>query len=165
MDHAIRVATVVSSGTMVTLHFSGGTIELRGFAEGATGVPASCQWDARTACHRAPAIAYAEIVRALTHEKIEFTDEARRYPTLEGGARVHREPRPYQSEALAAWQANRGRGLVAEHVNIGRTGQVAGEQFYADQVQLKLNNAELLRFHPVVESLRLRAGRLVLPGA
>ncbi len=56
-----------------------------------------------------------------------------------------------------------GRGIVAEHVNLGRAGQRVAEQFYADQVLLKFNNRSLLRLRPEVESLRLSAGRLVYP--
>jgi superfamily II DNA or RNA helicase len=104
------------------LSFAAGTLELRGLPE--TIPLPGVQWDARTACHRAPAIAYADIVRALTRDKIAYTDEARRYPTLPSGACVHRTPRPYQSEALAAWQAARGRGVVVLPTGAGKS-QVA----------------------------------------
>jgi superfamily II DNA or RNA helicase len=107
----------------VRLSFAGGTLELRGLDEN-DAAPAACQWDPRSACHRAPAIAYAEVVRALTREKTPFTDEARRYPTLETGACVRREPRPYQAEALTAWQAQRSRGLVVLPTGAGKS-QVA----------------------------------------
>jgi superfamily II DNA or RNA helicase len=106
-----------------TLTFTGGTLELRDLPP-EVAAPSSCQWDARTACHRAPAIAYAEIVRALTREKIAFTDQARQYPTLENGACIHRQPRPYQSEALVAWESARGRGLVVLPTGSGKS-QVA----------------------------------------
>jgi superfamily II DNA or RNA helicase len=109
-------------GAAVVLTFVAGTLEVRGLPEGAA-LPGA-QWDPRTACHRAPAIAYADIVRALTRDKIAFSDEARRYATLAGGACVHRAPRPYQAEALAAWQAARGRGLVVLPTGAGKS-QVA----------------------------------------
>jgi superfamily II DNA or RNA helicase len=109
---------------MVTLRFVGGTIELSGLPEAATGLLPACQWDARTACHRAPAIAYAELVRTLLRDKIELDDQARRYETLAQGARVHREPRPYQAEALQAWVAARGRGVVVLPTGAGKS-QVA----------------------------------------
>jgi superfamily II DNA or RNA helicase len=107
----------------VTLRFAGGTLELRGLGDGAVTLP-GCAWDPRTACHRAPAIAYADLVRALVRDKIAYVDEARQYPTLAGGACIHRAPRPYQSEALAAWQAQRGRGLVVLPTGAGKS-QVA----------------------------------------
>ncbi|MBX3202297.1 MAG: DEAD/DEAH box helicase [Labilithrix sp.] len=40
---------------------------------------------------------------------------------LAHGARVHREPRFYQSEALEAWKRNRGRGVVVLPTGAGKT--------------------------------------------
>src|ERR1041384_532380 len=94
----------------LSLTFVAGTLELRGLAADAP-APAGCLWDARAACHRAPAIAYAELIRALIRSKLAHDDQARAYPTLEHGMRVRRAPRPYQTEALAAWQAQRCRGV------------------------------------------------------
>jgi superfamily II DNA or RNA helicase len=48
-------------------------------------------------------------------------DRARRYGELADGARVHREPRPYQAEALAAWRAHQGRGVVVLPTGAGKT--------------------------------------------
>jgi superfamily II DNA or RNA helicase len=100
------------------LRFVAGTIEIRGID--AALLPASCQWDVRTECHRAPACAYAEIVRAL-HNKVNYEDRARNYVELSHGVRVHREPRPYQSEAIAAWRAARGRAVVVLPTGAGKT--------------------------------------------
>ena len=52
---------------MSTLRFVSGTLEIRGVD--AALLPPSCIFDPRTDCHRAPAVAYAEIVRAL-HGKV-----------------------------------------------------------------------------------------------
>jgi hypothetical protein len=49
---------------MVSLAFVAGTLELRGFAEGDS-VPEACRWDARSHCYRAPALSYAEVMRAV----------------------------------------------------------------------------------------------------
>jgi superfamily II DNA or RNA helicase len=107
-----------------TLTFAAGTLEVRGVpAEAGVTLP-GCQWDARTACYRAPAMAYANLVRALIQQKVAYTDEARRYGELAEGARVHREPRPYQAEAITAWQAARGRGVVVLPTGAGKS-QVA----------------------------------------
>jgi superfamily II DNA or RNA helicase len=108
---------------MVTLTFVAGTIEVRGLVDG-SGLPPGCAWDPRSASFRAPALAYADVVRALHRDKVPHTDEARRYPVLAAGARVRREPRPYQTEALAAWRAARGRGVVVLPTGAGKT-QVA----------------------------------------
>ncbi|MCA9559410.1 MAG: hypothetical protein KC583_12695, partial [Myxococcales bacterium] len=43
---------------MAVLRFHAGTLEVRDVAEPAV-LPEACRWDARSACHRAPASAYA----------------------------------------------------------------------------------------------------------
>jgi superfamily II DNA or RNA helicase len=108
----------------VTLAFVGGTLEVRGLPEATDDLAPQCSWDRRTACHRAPAIAYADVVRALVRGGVTYNDVARRYPALEEGARVHRQPRPYQAEALAAWKQRRGRGVVVLPTGAGKS-QVA----------------------------------------
>jgi len=119
-------APTVSAGpsptVAATLAFAAGTVEVRGL-DAAIPLP-GCRWDARTACHRAPAIAYADIVRTLVRDKIAYQDRARAYPTLAEGALVRRPPRVYQSEALEAWTAARGRGVVVLPTGAGKT-QVA----------------------------------------
>ncbi|MCE9575186.1 MAG: DEAD/DEAH box helicase family protein [Deltaproteobacteria bacterium] len=102
------------------LRFASGTVELHGFAADAP-VPAGLAWDARSACHRAPAIAYADIVRALTRGQVTFEDQARQYTVLEHGAQVRREPRDYQRDALAAWTAAGGRGVVVLPTGAGKS--------------------------------------------
>ncbi len=104
----------------LTLTFVSGTLEVRGLDAGAP-APPGCAWDARTACHRAPAIAYAEVVRALVRDKVAHEDQARAYPTLEHGMRVRREPRPYQAEALAAWLGQNSRGVVVLPTGAGKS--------------------------------------------
>jgi superfamily II DNA or RNA helicase len=105
----------------VTLTFAGGTLELRGLPPGAAPPAAGCAWDPRTACYRAPAAAYAAVRRALARGGATVDDRARRYAELADGARVRREPRPYQAEALAAWRAAQGRGVVVLPTGAGKT--------------------------------------------
>jgi superfamily II DNA or RNA helicase len=105
---------------VASLSFMSGTLELRAWPEGVA-VPPACAWDERTRCHRAPALAYADVVRALVASKTPYEDTARRYGELAGGARVHRDPRPYQTEALAAWRAHRGRGVVVLPTGAGKS--------------------------------------------
>ncbi len=102
-----------------SLRFFAGTVELRGVERDA-GWP-GCAWDAREACLRAPAFRYADIVLALRDRKVEVVDDARQYAELPHGARVHREPRPFQTEALVAWKKNRGRGVVVLPTGAGKT--------------------------------------------
>lgn len=109
---------------MATLRFEAGTLSLTGVEREDPRVPEALSWDARTACFRAPASAYAPVVLALRRAGVPYEDQARRYEELAHGARVHREPRPYQSEALEAWRRARGRGVVVLPTGAGKT-QVA----------------------------------------
>ena len=109
-----------SDRAVVSLVFASGTLEVRGWPE-AHQVPRGCLWDDRTMCHRAPAMAYAELVRTLVAAKVPYEDHARAYAELPSGARTHREPRPYQAEALAAWRRCRGRGLVVLPTGSGKS--------------------------------------------
>jgi superfamily II DNA or RNA helicase len=111
---------------VLSIAFVAGTLEVRGEARepGAPGdvaLPATCAFDPRTNCHRAPASAYAELVRALVAAKVPYEDGARRYEELSAGAIVHREARPYQAEALAAWKKARGRGVVVLPTGAGKS--------------------------------------------
>jgi len=119
-------ATGEQRTSAVILAFVAGTLEIRGFA-GAddpqipAALAASSLWDPRTRCLRAPALAYADIVRALVAGKVAYQDAARHYGELSEGARVHRQPRPYQSEAIEAWQRARGRGVVVLPTGAGKS--------------------------------------------
>ena len=84
-------------------------------------MPEECAFDPRTQCHRAPAIAYASVVRAIVAAKVPYEDGARRYEELAHGAIAHREPRPYQSEAVEAWKRARGRGVVVLPTGAGKS--------------------------------------------
>ncbi len=105
---------------MLTLAFAAGTLELRG-APAAGELPAACRWDARTRCHRAPAVAYAELVRWLRRNDLAYEDRARAYPELEERLVVHRQPRPFQSEALSAFREGGGRGVVVLPTGAGKS--------------------------------------------
>jgi superfamily II DNA or RNA helicase len=104
----------------LTLEFVAGTLELRGRERSAEPLP-GFRWDERTRCFRAPALAYAEAVLALRAEKSEYEDRARRYGELEPELVTHREPRPFQSEALAAFRKASGRGVVVLPTGAGKS--------------------------------------------
>ena len=104
------------------LRFAAGTLDIGGFdAASDPPLPAECRWDPRTRRFRAPAAAYGPVVRALVRRGIAYEDEARRYGVLDGGLRVRREPRPFQTEAVAAWRAAHGRGVVVLPTGAGKT--------------------------------------------
>ena len=106
----------------VRLRFAAGTLDISGF-DGASEprLPDACRWDPRTRRFRAPAAAYAPVVRALVRRRIAYEDEARGYGVLDGGLRVRREPRPFQTEAVEAWRAAQGRGVVVLPTGAGKT--------------------------------------------
>jgi superfamily II DNA or RNA helicase len=106
---------------MVQLGFRAGTLEIQGLPPDAVSLPAACAWDPRAACHRAPASAYADVVRTLVRGGISYEDQARAYQQLQRPMMVRREPRPYQREALAAWQKSGGRGVVVLPTGAGKT--------------------------------------------
>ncbi len=116
-----EVIAAQSSDNAVILRFVAGTLEVAGLSEQAVGLPAGCVWDERSACLRAPACRYAEVVLALRKMKVPYRDEARRYETLATPALVHREPRPYQTGALSAWRAAGFRGIVVLPTGAGKT--------------------------------------------
>ena len=105
----------------ITLGFAAGTLEIRGVAREADTLPACCLWDARAACFRAPAAAYAAVVRQLSRAGLAFEDHARAYAGLESALCVHRTPRPYQKDALQAWQSQQGRGVIVLPTGAGKT--------------------------------------------
>jgi superfamily II DNA or RNA helicase len=103
------------------LVYSNGTVEIHGLAADCAAVPASCQWDARSACFRAPAAEYAGIVLGLRRQEVPYEDRARQYEELKQGALVHRPLRPYQRQAIEAWDKARGRGVVVLPTGSGKT--------------------------------------------
>jgi len=110
----------------VRLRFDRGTLLLDGSASlldsleplGLGGV----RWDARVATLRAPAYLHADLVRALGALGLSCSDEVS-CPLENSGALGARRPslRPYQSEALEAWEAAGRRGLLAMPTGSGKT--------------------------------------------
>lgn len=105
---------------MPSLHFSSGTLELRGL-EADADLPPGWTWDARTACFRAPAVHYAPVVRALVQRGVELEDLARSYEELDLKWVEERTPRPFQAEALRAWRKGRCRGVVVLPTGAGKS--------------------------------------------
>ncbi len=125
MAQSMTTNVAPSPDVSVELRYAGGTIEVRGLsAERVDAAALGVRWDKRSACHRAPAFIYADLVRYLVRERIVFIDHARHYDELALVWRSQREPRPYQTEALQAWLRERGRGIVVLPTGAGKT-QVA----------------------------------------
>ena len=106
----------------VELDFASGTLELRGpLPESLPEALSACRWDARTRCYRAPARAYPSVVRWLAQQGIEVKDRARGYQRIEIEIDGAKKPRPYQLQALEAWRAAQGQGIVSLPTGAGKT--------------------------------------------
>ncbi len=55
------------------------------------------------------------------------------------------------------------RGIVAEQVTLGRLGDLGGEQFSAQEVQLALDWGQVLALKPEVRGLKIRGGSVSIP--
>ncbi len=102
---------------MSTLRYDRGTIVL----DGPDAPPCDhFQWDARVRRWRAPACRYVDVVEALRSAGV--ADEAKAYARLDDLRHLAtRTPRAYQEEAVAAWRANRWRGVVVLPTGAGKT--------------------------------------------
>ncbi len=106
---------------MARLSFEGGTICLSGLGPNAADIPPGMRWDARAAVHRAPALVYADVVLWLRERGVSYQDEARGYDKRPPTEFVRQPPFPYQAEALEAWEAALGRGVVVLPTGSGKT--------------------------------------------
>ncbi len=105
----------------VRVAFVQGTITVENLGTHASLAPSSLRFDPRTGCHRAPAHAYAELILWLRANAVPFVDDARRYDDLVLGNLARQEPFFYQREAIQAWEAAGGRGVVVLPTGAGKT--------------------------------------------
>lgn len=106
---------------MTELRFVLGTLELRGLSRDQIALPEGVSWDPRTECYRAEARLYADLLRVLVRSGTPYQDHARAYTELTSGVVVSREPRPYQLEALTAWERARSAGIVVLPTGAGKS--------------------------------------------
>lgn len=97
----------------------------QGLCPGLAEVPPGCLWDARVSRYRAPGYRYREVVTTLTRWARaghgSFRDEARCYETLSLAHRVERSAFAHQREAVEAWRAGGGRGVVVLPTGAGKS--------------------------------------------
>jgi superfamily II DNA or RNA helicase len=113
----------------IILRFDAGTLVLEG-ADESTPPPSVFQWDERVRRWRAPARFYRQAIEELTRHKRPYQDLAREYQEFQFRTTLQVEPRPYQQEAIAAWQQNKRCGVVVLPTGAGKTlvAQMAIEQ-------------------------------------
>lgn len=101
------------------LRFDGGTLVL----EGKTPVPTPpwFTWDERIEKYRAPAVDRRRILDYLAECREVIDDDSSQSNPLKLKLRTDYTPRPYQKEALAAWQRAGGRGTVILPTGAGKT--------------------------------------------
>lgn len=112
----------------LTLRFDSGSLLIDSddlAAARAMPAPPSAVLDPRVGRWRAPASAYRELFahlhRGAAAGTFELEDRARAYEPLGVSLRSEREPRQYQSEAVAAWRAAGRRGLVVLPTGAGKS--------------------------------------------
>jgi superfamily II DNA or RNA helicase len=101
---------------LIELSYESGTLVASG-----ENLPEPFVWDGRTEEWRAPASAYREAVLTLRDSGEPHRDGAAAFEKLRLESRVAVEPRPYQSEALAAWRKAGLRGVVVLPTGAGKT--------------------------------------------
>lgn len=104
----------------LTLRFDAGTLLLEG-AGREDELPPAFKWDERVSRWRAPAWAYREVLRHLYAHKIAHEDRAKNYDSFDFRVKQRHEPRPYQTDAIAAWKENGRRGCVILPTGAGKT--------------------------------------------
>ncbi len=102
------------------LRFDAGTLVLDG-ADRSTTVPTPFRWDERVHRWRAPAMAYRQVVEELLRQKRPYRDHARHYHRFDFRVTLDMEPRPYQREAIAAWQQHGRRGVIILPTGAGKS--------------------------------------------
>ncbi len=138
----------ISDQPQVELRFFSGTIEIHLNPEQVLNEftwPSTVQWDPRTSCLRAPAIAYSAIVMALIHQRVSYKDHARDYLVLEGNMTNSKTPRPFQQEAIDAWLPRR-QGVVVLPTGAGKT--------YVAQMAIEAVSRSTLIVVPTLELVR-----------
>lgn len=101
------------------LRFDRGTLLLEGVAELPAGLDVWFQYDPRVDAYRAPAHCYSAVIGPLKGQLAG--NRAPRYQRRELVCALEMTPYPHQQEALAAWQAAQGRGVVALPTGAGKT--------------------------------------------
>lgn len=106
---------------MTTLQYELGTLLLDGALGDIGQVWPAFRFDSRTKQWRAPGFCYRDVVLKAIEDKISLVDRARSYQALELRLKEAIIPRPHQSGALAAWQQQGSRGVVALPTGAGKT--------------------------------------------
>ena len=103
------------------IYFDKSTLRINDIPDTIKAAIPDIKWDRRTQEFRAPAYSYRDIVLTLRAQKIPYTDNARQFHPCEFPIKKKIKPRPYQIEALNAWQKNGSKGVVVLPTGSGKT--------------------------------------------
>ena len=106
---------------MVRIQFQQGTLVLTGSESELEPVRAWCVFDDRIDCWRAESLHYAQIVLTLRAGGIPYQDEARDFQPIDLALDAELAPRPYQGEAVAAWEEASRRGVIVLPTGSGKS--------------------------------------------
>src|SRR5436853_3227509 len=132
----------VMNSSELIIRLDAGTLVLDGAAETAQ-LPSAFKWDGRVRCWRAPALAYRQVITEMTRRRLPHRDEARGYLEFDFRSRLDIEPRPYQREALNAWQQAGRRGVVVLPTGAGKT--------FLAQMAIELTGRSTLVIVPTID--------------
>lgn len=118
---AAFAATLAPVRMPVELHFDHGTLVALGVPDGDPQLGQLLTLDRRTGTHRAPAHRYRGIVSHLHTTGLPYVDRARGYDRIDLALSGTLDPFPHQREALAAWRAGGGTGVVELPTGAGKT--------------------------------------------
>jgi superfamily II DNA or RNA helicase len=104
----------------VVLRFDAGTLVLDGAGRDFQ-PPAPFRWDARVLRWRAPALAYAQVVREFIRRRVAYADGARAYQRFDFPTKLLTEPRPYQQQAIREWRRAARCGVVILPTGAGKS--------------------------------------------
>lgn len=107
--------------TPIQFRFDGGTILVSGATDDVRRSLPHVAFDPRTRTERAEARHYRAMVEYCLAHKIAYDDQARQYQPTPWPMQSEREPFPHQTEAVATWWSNRGRGVVVLPTGTGKT--------------------------------------------
>ncbi len=103
------------------IEFSGGTLVVGGDSEALDAVLPELRWDERINGWRAQASSYGRIMRGLHAKGVAVEDLAKAFSPLDLKIYDGHSPMRHQSEALDAWRAAKGCGIVVMPTGAGKS--------------------------------------------
>src|SRR4051812_48300867 len=105
----------------IRLTYDRGTVILAGAPPDRLLALPGVRFDPRTNAHRAEGRFYRPIVEHVRANGIAYADEARAWQATPWPLHSDRAPFPHQAEAVEAWWAERGQGVVVLPTGTGKT--------------------------------------------